>query len=141
MERFEWMGYKVEVDVEVTRGWYERAEPWGCGCGHCRNFLSAADQLPEEMCSILKELSIPPEKTTDLCELCHEKGILHYMASYRIAGRILERPAEVEWRGLSCKDDPELFYPYGAVNFPQPCFDLTFCPDLPWILDEPLEGG
>ena len=141
MERFDWHGYKVEVDLESTRAWYEQAKPWGCTCGHCRNFLATADRLPEEMRAILKELSIPPEKTTDLSELYHEKGVLHYMASYRVAGRVLERPDESVWHGLACRDDPRSFYPYGAVNFPQPCFDLTFCPDLPWVLDEPVEGG
>ena len=141
MERFDWHGYKVEVDLESTRAWYEQAKPWGCTCGHCRNFLATADRLPEEMRAILKELSIPPEKTTDLSELYHENGTLHYMASYRVVGRVLERPDQTKWHGLACRDDPDSLYPYGAVGFPQPCFDLTFCPDLPWVLDEPLEGG
>lgn len=140
MKEFEWCGYKVEVDVEATRGWYGNAKPWNCTCGHCRNFLAAANRLPGEMLTILRELSIPPEKTTDLSELYHENGTLHYMAGYRVAGRVLERPDESVWHGLTCRDDPRSFYPYGAMNFPQPCFDLTFCPDLPWILDEPLEG-
>ena len=141
MKRYDWCGYRVEVDVEATRTWYESAKPLGCTCGHCRNFLATTDRLPADMLAVLKELSIPPEKSTDLSELYHENGVLHYMASYRVAGRVLERPPEDGWAGLSCQDDPRLFYPYGAVNFPEPCFDLTFCPDLPWVLDEPVGGG
>ena len=144
MSVFRWHGWVLDVDTQATRAWYACAERWGCGCGHCRNFLAAADRLPRGMLDILGALDIPPEKTTDLCELFHEDGLLHYSASYRVAGRILSRPesggAPEPWGGLWCSDDPKTFYPHGAPDFPQPCFDLGFCPTLPWVLDEPIDG-
>ena len=145
MTTFSWCGYTVEVDGPATRAWYAQAEEWSCTCGHCRNFLALARarKLPGELLDILDGLGIPPEKATDLCEFCDEDGRLLYGLAYRVAGRVLEKPPEgapQSQSGLSCQDDPRLFYPWGVVGFPEPCFDLSWTPWLPWVLDEPIDG-
>ena len=143
MKRLSWAGYTVEADGEATREWYAGAEEWGCDCGHCRNFLALAKErkLPEEILGCLDELGIPPEKCTELSELYDQDGKLPYDLHYRVAGRLLARPPEDAPRSensLWCGD--EHFYPYGAEDFPEPCFDLCFSPWLPWVLDEPIDG-
>ena len=155
MTRLSWYGYEVEIDRAATAAWYARAGEWGCGCGHCRNFLALARErrLPSEILDILDKLHIPPEKATYVCELYHdeawtEKGLL-YQFSWRVAGQILARPpgedrgpnwgpgAGFAWGELSLGHED---YPYGAPDFPQPCFDLECDMYLPWILDEPIDG-
>lgn len=145
MTRFSWYGYEVEIDEAATAAWYAQAGDWGCGCGHCRNFLALARErrLPGEILEILDRLCVPPEKTTDLSELYDQEGRLLYDLHYRLAGRILCKPAEgtpQSENSLWCSDDPGLFYPYGAEGFPAPCFDLCWSPWLPWVLNEPING-
>lgn len=144
MRQFIWGGWTAEVDEAATRLWYQSALDWGCDCGHCRNFLALARarQLPEAILERLDELGIPPEKTTELSELYHEGDKLLYDLHYRVAGRIMARPAEdapQSESGLWCMEED--FYPNGAEGFPEPCFDLSFSPWLPWVLDEPVDGS
>lgn len=55
--------YLVEIDRNVTRDWYAKAEGWSCSCGDCRNFLTIAKAraLPEPFLSLLDSLGIPME--------------------------------------------------------------------------------
>ena len=55
---YTWGEYKVEIDEEATRGWYEKAGEWDCTCGHCRNFvlLARERQLPGEILDLLDKL-------------------------------------------------------------------------------------
>ena len=154
MTHFSWYGYEVEVDEAATAGWYAQAEDWGCECGHCRNFLALARarRLPEEILEILDALRIPPAKATYVCELYHdedwaEKGLL-YQFSWRVAGRILTKPAgkdagpgwgpnvDFPWGELGLGHEE---YPHGAPDFPQPHFDLGCGMYLPWVLEESID--
>ena len=127
-------GSLVEVDREATRAWYDTAGPWGCTCGHCRNFLALAEkrQLPEEVLETLDDLGIPPEKATYVCELYTFENGPFYQFSYRIAGHLLDEKQIPEQVGHCCHES----YPYGAPNFPEPHFDLEFFLPLPWVLEE-----
>ena len=57
---YTWGEYKVEIDEEATRGWYEKTGEWDCTCGRCRNFvlLARERQLPGEMLDLLDKLGI-----------------------------------------------------------------------------------
>jgi len=131
--------FRVGIDETLTREWYDKAERWDCGCGHCRNFLTLAGErkLPVRVLEILDGLGIPPEKATYVCELEPREGGHFYEFSYRIAGRILsgdERRADaLEWGDMLCFHES---YPYGAPGFPGPHFDLGFFVTLPWVLEE-----
>ena len=143
MTEFRWYGNLAEVDVAATRAWYDKAENWGCTCGHCRNYLALADELPKELVDILSELGIPSVKATQVCEFYHENGKLFYELDFRVAGRMLEKAKEaarMPWGNFSCNDNAESFYPHSAQDFPTPCFELTVFIWLPWVLDEPIEG-
>jgi len=137
MRKFEFFGFCTEVDLSATDSWYAGYDGWGCDCGDCRNFLELArsKQLPLEILSALDRLGIPPEKATYVCEM-YPNGDGHcYQVSYRLAGRILEGPddaARSQNAGRCCHEP----YPYGAIGFPTPHFDLEFWPILPWVLDQ-----
>lgn len=143
MKPCDFFGIPVEVEEKATREWYETALEWDCDCGDCRNFLALAKQkkLPHPVQELLSRLSIPPEMATYVCELCPtERGHL-YEFSYRICGRILEEQKDnyhpYPWGSVRCWHED---YPYGAPGFPAPHFDLSFCAELEWILNESEEG-
>ena len=131
--------FQVEIDEAATTDWYATKEPWGCECGHCRNFLelSYRNKLPEPVHAILAELHIAPEKATYVCEMIPKDDGHLYQFSYRIAGRILNedtaKSTTTDWGEVRCCHEP---YPYGAPGFPAPHFDLEFWVTLPWILEE-----
>ena len=60
-----------------------------------------------------------------------------YQFSYRIAGQILNeaiaKSTVNEWGEVRCCQE---VYPYGALGFSEPHFDLEFWVVLPWVLDE-----
>ncbi|MGO5114997.1 hypothetical protein ACTQ33_08170 [Candidatus Avoscillospira sp. LCP25S3_F1] len=137
----ELFGSQVMIDLDATATWYHYAAPWGCDCGHCRNFLKLAQQkqLPSPVIKLLGQLQIPPEKATYVCELYSTDGEHLYQFCYRLAGQILSEndPHDVRvfhWGTGCCGHDP---YPYGAPEFPEPQFDLIFSAQLPWVLEEP----
>ena len=127
-------GSMVEIDEASTHRWYADAEEWGCDCGDCRNFLALARKrlLPVFVLEQLDRLCIPPEKATYVCQMFPDGDGQHYQFSYRIAGNILSRKATGK-AGRCCHET----YPYGALGFPEPHFDLEFWVTLPWVLDEP----
>lgn len=139
-------GYQVEIDESATKAWYAQSEPWGCECGHCRNFMELAQKraLPVAVLEVLDGLEIPPEKATYVCEICPDGDGFLYQFSYRVAGNILNESAAAaapqSWgdgRWGRCCHEP---YPYGAPGFPEPHFDLEFWVTFPWILEESPNG-
>ena len=143
MSRWERFGFSMEIDGAAVRDWYARAGEWDCGCGHCRNFLklARARALPAPVLEFLDGLSVPPERSTYVCELDRVGDKLYYQVNYRLPGKKLAGPERDSvnqgWGGVWCGDDP---YPYGAPGFPKPHFDVSFFVWLPWVLDEPPEG-
>ena len=127
-------GYQVSMDEKATQTWYASAGEWGCKCGHCRNFLSLAQNrgLPATIIEMLDGLGIPLEKATYVCELYTDDKGIHYQFSYRIAGEILEESVKNDGKAGCCHDP----YPYGAPGFPEPHFDLEFYETLPWVLQD-----
>lgn len=112
-------GSLVEIDEAATLAWYESAKNWGCECGDCRKFVSLAEQgqLPRKVAELLDALHIPAAKATYVNLLYDDL----YQFSYRIAGQILELdPGDGRVR---CTHET---YPYGALGFPEPHFDLEF---------------
>ncbi len=135
--RHDFWGLPVMVDTAATAAWYAAAQPWGCACGYCRNFLMLAEErkLPAPLLGVLDALHIPAEKATYVCEMYPTEGGHCYQFSYRIAGTMVEETkAPRPWGNVWCKHE---IYPYGAPKFPEPHFDLEFWLTLPWMLDEP----
>ena len=115
MEKRNLWEYQVEIDEATTVEWYTTKEPWGCECGHCRNFLKLArdNELPDPVHTILKELNIAPEKVTYVCEIMPKDNGHLYQFSYRLAGRILNEDTAnstvADWGEVRCCHE---MYPY-----------------------------
>ena len=141
---YTWGEYKVEIDEEATRGWYEKAGEWDCTCGHCRNFvlLARERQLPGEILDLLDKLGIPPEKASYVCELYDKDEKLYYQVNYRVAGWVLKElkkmPSPSDKYALHCGRE---IAPGTADDFPEPFFDLMLFFWLPWVLPETIEGS
>ncbi len=141
---YTWGEYKVEIDEEATRGWYEKAGEWDCTCGHCRNFvlLARERQLPGEILDLLDKLGIPPEKASYVCELYDKDEKLYYQVNYRVAGWVLKEPKKMpspsDKYALHCGRE---IAPGTADDFPEPFFDLMLFFWLPWVLPETIEGS
>ena len=54
---YTFFGFRTEVDEAATRRWYAQAEPWGCCCGPCRNFLALARERASAARRRLEELA------------------------------------------------------------------------------------
>ncbi len=138
MTSYDLFGFQVELDEAATCTWYATADMWGCTCKPCQNFLEVAKngRLPISIKALLERFQIPPEKATYVCELYRKDMHICYQFSYRIAGKLLEEKTEYHaqsFGGVRCCHEP---YPYGALTFPTPHFDLEFSAELPWILNK-----
>ena len=121
----------VEIDQEKTEQWYAQAEDWNCECGNCVNFLEVVkgDLLPSHIKKHLEALHIPAGKATYVCLL---DGKHLYQFSYRIAGNILSTESSWVDHGRCCHSEET----YAADDFPAPHFDIEFCVELPWVLEQ-----
>lgn len=134
MRAYEVFGYRVEIDEEATKEWYDNADEWGCECGDCRHFVALVKkrELPAAVIEIMEQFGIMPEKSTYVCEIITEEHKVLYQFSYRMVGNILKERDESKkdfgWGEAYCRHEP---YPYGAPGFPTPHFDLEFWVRLP----------
>lgn len=140
MREYSFGDFRVEVDEEATRAWYERVGEWDCTCGHCRNFVLLAQerQLPEEMLKVLDKLCIPPAKASYVCEIYEEGEKLFYQIAYCLPGKILEGPKgriSQPWGDMWCGQ--EMLEPHETPKDGE-YFDVGFELWLPWIDGIPL---
>ena len=96
MAEFVWGGYRLEVDVEATRAYYDsHPGPWiTCTCDGCRNFMLAVKMLPQAVRDFFHTLGLDPEKPG---ELCYYQGTAQRLSGggwYHLAGRILSGDTE-----------------------------------------------
>lgn len=131
--------YRTEIDLDAAREFYRHYSGWKCACGHCRNFLALAHdrRLPEDILAVLDVLGIPPERASYVLMLCpRDGGLFRYEFGVRLPGRVLSGPERGDG-GILCCHEPD---PSADCGLPEPCFDLMFFRDLPWALEEPVEG-
>ena len=99
--------------------------------------LARDRKLPPIVSDFLNRFDISGEKATYVGQLYHKDGLHLYQFSYRFAGNILSEPENAKSstgaEGKCCHEP----YPYGALGFYEPHFDVEFVLWLPWVLDEP----
>lgn len=139
MTEFVFGGYRLEVDVEATRAWYDRYgdATGGCDCAYCRNYAAAAETLPQEAEAYLGLLGLSLQRPGDIGEYGPRQGGRWYMPMWHIVGRLLEtREEELPVApgitvGFATDMGPFL------RDFPEPCFQCWLSMTLPWALAEP----
>ncbi|MBQ2957410.1 MAG: hypothetical protein IJE08_13215 [Clostridia bacterium] len=145
--------YRIDVDVEKTRAFYDRAATIteGCKCSGCRNYEAWAKSLSEEPKGIMGEMGVRPEKPAEaFVNGENADGSMFYGGWYHLCGRILEG-------GSSCRNDLERDYQIDELcfeelgngfraaftdhialleeGFPEPAIQMEIMADIPWLLN------
>ena len=139
MAEFVFGPYRLEVDVEATRNWYDLyGEPaGGCDCAYCRNYAAAVGILPPEVAAFLEPLGLDLHRPGDATEYGPAEGGRWYMPMWHLAGRLLEA-GEGE-RTIAPGVTASFFTDTGPFlkDFPRPFFQCGLSMILPWALAEP----
>ena len=143
---FEFGLYRVDVDMERTRRWYE-TEPTAsqcCDCDGCVNFDRAADLFPESVKSFFASLGAAAKKPIEVyVNYTNKDGILWYGGWYHLCGTLLSEGEEL-WQVTEGK-------PFGSRGFqiffrgradcvqencPRPVVQMELNADIPWVLEK-----
>jgi len=130
--------YRMEVDVEATRAWYERCgdTAGGCDCLYCKNFAAAVGTLPPEVGKFLKTFGLDLRRPGDASECGPAGSGRLYLPIYHLMGRLLAKgeerlelaPGVFAW--FTTDTGPFL------RNFPEPFFQCCLSMTLPWVLEK-----
>lgn len=138
MTEFTLGNYRLAVDVEATRTWYETYgdATGGCSCAYCRNYAAAVGILPPEVGAFLAPLGLDLQKPGDATEYGPAEGGRWYMPLWHIAGRLLQSEGEplVLAPGVTASFTTDTG-PF-LKNFPKPFFQCCLSMTLPWVLEE-----
>lgn len=141
-------GYRLAVDVEATRTYYEaHDENWiTCECDGCRNFAQAVETLPQAVQDFFETLGLDVEKPGELMYYQGTPTTLSGGGWYHLVGRILAGdtpPGATElfpagWYQL-CDGFSVAFKSQCDLlpdDFPAPAIQMEFEHRMPWVLKE-----
>jgi hypothetical protein len=92
---FEFGNYKLDVDVEKTRKYYEIAKAISeeCDCVNCENYANAIDFLPQEVISFFDQLGVDMRKSPEVYNVSGEgpgaDNTIFYQGWYHVCGNII----------------------------------------------------
>lgn len=147
MTEFAWGSYRLEIDVEATREYYEAHPlPWiTCDCAGCRNFVRAVKKLPPSVTGFFTVLGVAPEKPAEIYAIDQEEdpAICSYGGFYHLKGALLAglpAPGQCCGAWLPLADGfSAAFRPDCALlpeDFPRPPIQMEIEFRLPWLLEE-----
>lgn len=151
--------YKVNIDVEKTRLFYDREDTitMGCKCDGCCNYEKAVDYFPDEVKSFFSEIGVDLKKAAEIIAYVAEDDgkMIYYGGFYHVCG-IMESNTDV-WLSVNHGEDHQLFsldddnmysitenYKIGFTNkcaliednFPLPVLQMEISFHCPWVLDK-----
>lgn len=150
---FEFGAYRLEIDVEKTKAFYDRAPmvTEGCKCPGCRNYEAWAENLSEAPKGVMEEMGVSPEKPAEVFVNDENiDGSVFYGGFYHLCGRILEGRRSSWNASEKCWEIGELsFYELGKGfraafteeihllqdGFPEPVIQMEILADIPWLLE------
>src|SRR6266581_3667101 len=93
MESFFFGRWQGRCDLEATRKAYAQfstAGPEQCGCGDCRNFIAARDQIhTPDVTQLLEKLGIDHRREVEVYSLTWlESGLIYYGGWFHFVGTI-----------------------------------------------------
>lgn len=154
MSFFELGQYKVDIDVDRTRDFYEQASviSEGCTCAGCLNFESAVNTLPLEVRDFFTKIGVDLQKACEVYVNCgNDDGTLSYGGFLHICGTLCE--GESAWikksETLSYLNEEMMFRVTDSFrisvqescsrledDFPEPALQVEISADIPWVLEE-----
>ena len=156
---FEFGQYRIDVDVDRTREFYNNARyiSDGCECAGCRNYEKAVDSLPEEVLQFFDSLGIDMKKAAEVWAIMAENNrTVLYNGFYHFCGILLDNDTQAE----TCTEDSNLKLSHWNHNktyslskdyhitifdqcgylleegFPSPVLEIEIEATIPWVLDE-----
>lgn len=102
---FQFGEYKIDVDVEKTRQFYDRAKTVseGCQCDGCLNFERAVDKLPQNIRDFFSALGVDMKK--NLRMLC----LLRQRRKHAVLRRLLPHLRNFAQRQKRVETDKRLY--------------------------------
>lgn len=155
---FQFGQYKVDVDPEKTRKFYETQESFfdGCGCDGCRNLEKALALIPQTVKEFFAKLGIDPEKLFDCFAAGQktEKTVLYQGICFAY-GAVLEGKSAWEkagenrhiWNGETAyplTEDFRVSFENSSVrdkDVSEPAVKVEFTAIVPWLLDKKFSPG
>ena len=149
---YEHSPYRIDVDVEKTRAFYENATGITCNCPGCRNFPRATEQLPQEVQAFFESFGIDIRKPAEYYVFdAVEPGSVFGGGFWHICGTILEgkdlwiqespksRRMDTSY-AFDLADDFTVYFTEEIAlleeGFPGPVIQLEFIGYIPWALEE-----
>ena len=152
---FKYANFTIDVDVERTRAFYQRADVptmgGQCGCIPCQNFEKAILKAPDTVLDALRVLGIDPQKPAETFSVTgdmEEDGTIWYNGWYHLCGTIVEGTEawEEAWEDAYSPDPGFRFkmFPVRKMDllhkaFPSPVIQLEIDVRLPYVLDIPFK--
>lgn len=151
---FQFGEYKIDVDVEKTKQFYNRAKTVSeeCQCDGCLNFEKAVDELSQNIRDFFSALGVDMKKICECYVYCaKDENTLYYGGFCHICGTLLS--GKSAWKPTSdstaCWDE-KATYPLSPnfvisfsdridmlePDFPLPVVQLDFDADIPWVLEK-----
>jgi len=153
MMLFESGVYKIDIDIERTRNYYENEGQISCDCASCRNFLQAYKHIPAEIRQFFEAIGVSVEKPDELSpNFGYNIATANYGATYYVCGTILEgtnpwiqvdshRYQINEQYYINPHEDCSLYFSASPFLLhpgkPSPTIEMQVQFQLPWVLDEP----
>lgn len=147
---FEFGPYRIDMDVDRTRQWYE-TEPTVsqcCDCDGCVNYERAADLFPESVVSFFSAMGADVKKPIEAYVNCanRDRRTLWYGGWWHLCGALLEAGEDQDdWPAIA-RGVP--FGPRGFCvafkgredmvqkNCPRPVLQMEMFADIPWVLEK-----
>lgn len=150
--------YALDVDVEKTRLFYQRADnvTVGCDCSNCRNYEKAVEVLSDEIKSFFDSLGIDIKKPAEVyANVVKDDGLVLYGGFYHLCGRLLS--GESAWVAVESNEKTRSSYwdtskTYSVSKdfhvsfqedcflvedgFPKPVLQMEIEANIPWVLEE-----
>lgn len=151
---FEQGVYKLDVDVQRTRAFYEtQSGGTGCDCAGCRNFMALGDRMPKLVTGFLRRFGIDPAKPAEMSVVhAPDKECVLYDGWYHICGTI--QCSDGQWYQIGKVEQKKGKCDWGDRNagslmmyfsksrdllpagFPEQVIQVNVMCTLPWVLDE-----
>ena len=151
---FEFGSYKIEVDVDRTKQFYETAPrvSESCACNGCRNYEQAVQRLPATITDFFASLGIDMRCVCEVyVNYANPDSSLLYGGFYHLCGTLLS--GESAWiptsstssyweenRAFPVTDGFRISFQQKCdlleKDFPLPALQLELSANIPWVLSE-----
>ena len=150
---YEFGKFKVDVDIEATKAFYDRHAKTvleDCGCINCRNYYEAISKTSDQVQNFFRTLGIDPQKSPEAAWFnTDEKGMAYYWIIFHVVGTIIDSVELYRSRGdRVCEPIHENYYEVDRgfkvgftseivlleKDFPEPCIQLEIDAHIPWVL-------